>query len=71
MTPIILQISKKYEDYSENSAFTDLDNFTFHEFISTYFSEGFECLVIMGDHHDTCNFVLFYLLGYVFSLFVL
>ena len=44
---------------------------SFHDFISAYFREGFGCLVIMGDPDDTCNFVLFYLIGYVFSLFVL
>ena len=71
MTPIILKISKEYEDYSKNPAFSNIDSMSFHDFISAYFREGFECLVIMGDSEDTCNFVLFYLIGYVFSLFVL
>ena len=71
MTPIILKVSKEYEDYSGNSAFKNIDNMSYHEFISTYFREGFGCLVIMGNPEDTCNFVLFYLIGYVFSLFVL
>ena len=71
MTPIILKVSKEYEDYSGNSAFANIDSMSFHDFISAYFREGFGCLVIMGDPSDTCNFVLFYLLGYVFSLFVL
>ena len=71
MTPFILQISKQYEDYSENKAIPDPENMTLSEFMKIYFTEGFKCLVIMGDSEDTCNFVLFYLIGYVSSLFVL
>ena len=70
-TPLVLSISKNYEDYEGNEALPDPKNMALGDFMKTYFSEGFKCLIIMGDTTDTCNFVLFYLIGYVFSLFVL
>lgn len=71
ITPIILKISKEYEDYAENPAFDGIETMSFAEFMQIYFTEGFSCLVIMGNPDDTCNFILFYLVAYVGSLFVL
>jgi len=71
MTPLVLQISKNYENYSGNAAFDGIDDMSFSEFLKIYFTEGFSCLVIIGNPDDSCNFVIFYLIAYVSSLFVL
>ena len=44
------------------------------EFMGTYFSEGFGCLVMFtNEEHpdDTCEWTMFYLIGYVVSLFTI
>lgn len=69
ITPLILLISKNYEDYDADSAINDPKDMPLTEFMSKYLSEGFGCLVMFNDSDDTCNFVFFYLIGYVCSLF--
>ena len=41
------------------------------EFMGAYFSEGLTCLVMVDNKSNHCNYSFVYLLGYVFSLFVL
>ena len=63
-------MSKEYEDYSENKEI-DPKNMELSEFMGAYFREGLECLVMVDNKKDTCNYSFVYLIGYVFSLFVL
>lgn len=71
ITPLILQISKQYEDYSENPKIDDAENMPLGKFISIYFSEGITCLFDIDSPNNQCDYSFFYLIGYVFSLFVL
>ena len=71
ITPFILQVSKEYEDYSDNPAINDPKNMALSTFMATYFREGLTCLFQLNDNHDQCDYSFIYLLGYVFSLFVL
>ena len=71
MTPFILQISKQYEDYSKNKQIEDPKDLPLGEFIRDYFSEGFSCLLELNDETKECHYSFVFLLGYVFSLFVL
>ena len=63
-------MSKEYEDYSKNTEI-DPTSMELSEFMGAYFREGFKCLVMVDNKSDTCNYSFVYLLGYVFSLFVL
>jgi len=63
-------MSKEYEDYSKNTEI-DPTKMELSEFMGAYFREGFKCLVMVDNKSDTCNYSFVYLLGYVFSLFVL
>lgn len=71
ITPFVLQVSKQYEDYSHNAAVEDPKNMPLWEFMGIYFDEGLTCLFQVEDKEDRCNYSFLYLLGYVFSLFVL
>ena len=71
ISPIVLKISMQYEDYTENSVIPHPETMQFNDFYKIYFREGFKCLVMFNDPEDTCNFVMFYLIGYVISLFIL
>lgn len=72
MTPFILQLSKNYEEYGPESGIDDPQAMGLSQFMGTYFSNGFSCLFGMEDRRfDRCEGSFFYLLGYVFSLFVL
>lgn len=44
MTPLILQVSKEYEDYSGNMAIPDPKSMPLSDFMVSYFSEGLTCL---------------------------
>ena len=71
ITPFILQVSKEYEDYSETPAIVDPKNMALSDFMGIYFSEGLSCLFEVDSPGEHCNYSFVYLLGYVFSLFVL
>ena len=71
MTPFVLQVSKEYEDYSGNTAIADPKNMPLWEFMAAYFSEGLSCLFQVENKLGRCDYSFVYLLGYVFSLFVL
>ena len=71
MTPFILQVSKQYEDYSEDVDISNPKDMQLSEFMKVYFSEGLSCLFVVDDPTDTCNYSFLPLLGYVFSLFVI
>ena len=71
MTPFVLQVSKQYEDYSQNKVMSDPSAMELSEFVKVYFTECLNCLLEVDDAKDTCNFSFVPLLGYVFSLFVL
>ena len=74
ITPAILSISKEYENY--DGAGFDPKQMHLWEFIGTYFSRGFSCLletkdVGSGENNEHCKFSFLYLMGYVFALFLL
>ena len=72
ISPFILFISKKYEDYSENlDKNGELKDMSLHEFMNIYFSYGAECVFTFGDVKESCNNSLIYLIGYAMSLFTL
>lgn len=72
ITPFVLQVSKEYEDYSANTEITNPKDIPLFEFMGDYFSEGMTCLFQIEEKStDRCNYSFVYLLGYVFSLFVM
>lgn len=71
ITPLVLSLSQQYEDYSKNKQIPDPKDLSTGEFIKEYFTYGSECLFEFNDTDSNCKFSLFYLVGYVFSIFVL
>ena len=75
LSPVILGISRKYENYGSNILATDT---SYIEFLGNYAKYGFGCVfnfkseeVYRQDGVDVCRFTIFPLIFYVLSIFVL
>lgn len=72
ITPAILAISKEYENYDNSPLANVAADGSLSAFIGAYFATGFECVFSMSASDSShCEFSLFYLIGYVVSIFVI
>ncbi len=70
ITPVILAISKEYENYDGSPLAVPAEE-SLGKFFTAYFKTGFECVFSMSASDTShCEFSLFYIIGYVVSIFV-